>query len=415
MLSKEKLLEKYNIESVCEQFDAVYDEAKKEFSEKGVFYLTREFVEKLQNEYGFFKSYYDFVLEMIDRVNSDEDLRFFSLVIYRMLEYNRGKSNIKMFPRKPLEDVRAEVDFEFSFYFAELAFVPKMAEFYMSRGLPKNYLKATLTDVFDTASIYAYSLTAGRLGFNIKTYFDWNQYYIYYKIVKIGELNFEIDRPLPEGAVALRNKNGEYKILADGYPISSGGKVIMKDDPTAPTFTASFRETEDSYCGHEVDSLTGLVQEKISSFPKEEWEIALTSCDDVLHVHIPRCGKITAENNERAYAEAILLHKKLFPEYNFKAICCSSWLLASELLDMLPEGSSIVAFQKKYHKLPKKARKPAVCHFLFPKPEEDFEKLEETTSLQRKVKAYYLSGGGALGDYGVIFPDEVDMTRSSLR
>jgi hypothetical protein len=98
----------------------------------------------------------------------------------------------------------------------------------------------------------------------------------------------------------------------------------------------------------------------------------------------------------------------MFPDKELKAIGCCSWLLSPTLAEILPETSNIVAFLTPYHKYPIKTQGQAVFSFLYPKKVEKYEDLEENTSLQRKVKELYLSGGGVPEAGGLIFFDDLD-------
>ena len=408
-MKKEELLSALNIESVTDLFDEVYGKAVAEYAERGVFFLTEDFLSDIQEKYHPFYKYYDFVKEMRARVAAKPVLCIFSLTLYKMLELNRDRGNelIRMFPRKPLEVTEDEVDFEFTGFFAQLAFAPEMADFYISRGLPKVYFSETLTDMFEVSGIYAYSLTVDRLGYNNITYFWWNQYYINHKIVRIGQLNFEIDRMFGENCIALRSDKGEYKLLAYNKGVTETGQVLGTLGDEKQAFFADFAETEDAYEGYEIDTDAALITTRRLTLPKKEWTVAIRPGDNFLNVHIPRSGKIDRESNLFAYREALRLHRIMFPDRDFKAIGCSSWLVSPKLGELLPETSNIVAFMSGYRKYPVKTQGQAVFGFLFTKKVQRYEDLPEDTSLRRAVKKLYMDGGAVIEAAGLIFPDDI--------
>ncbi len=405
---KEKMLRRFNIENTCELFDGMYEGTLAEFTREGNFFLKRGFVEEIQERYQPFCDYYGFILSERDRLADDAELSFFSLLLHRMLEANRDRSGglIPMLKRMPLDSASDECDFEFTGFFAELAFAHEMAEFYLERGLPEEYFKNTLHDMFETAGIYAYSLIVDRLGYNNTTYFEWNQYYIYHKIIMIGTLNFET-ASMPEWCIGLRSSLGEYKLLAYNKGVTKEGYILGTLGIEEEELFAEFTETEDDFVGYEIDTERGKVTKGLQKLSKSEWSVAIRPGEDFLNVHIPRCGRISDENNRESYREALRLHKILFPERDFKAIGCVSWLLSAELPKLLPEGSNILAFGNKYHRLPVKCDGRPPFGFLYPKNAERYEELSEDTSLQRKVKKLYLSGGHILMCAGLIFPDEL--------
>ena len=75
------------------------------------------------------------------------------------------------------------------------------------------------------------------------------------------------------------------------------------------------------------------------------------------------------------------------------AIYASSWIIDPKLEELLGPQSKISAFLKLFVKYPKKADGSSVFMFVFDGKPEDLQDLEETTSLQRKLKRLYLDGG----------------------
>lgn len=413
MITREELLKIFKVTEVNEiqehMLDKVYSKAVEEFEKDGVFFLNEEFLLNIQERFHPFSEYFDYVKERLRSLMKRKEFCLFSLLLYRMIEYQRdnGAKIFTMFQREKFESVEDEVDFEFTGFFAELAFAPEMAEFYFKRGFPKEYFTDTLHDMYETAGIYAYSLTAGRLGYNNTTYFSWNQYYLYHRIVKIGELNFEIDRPFHDYVIALRNKDGECKLLAYNKSVTATGLPQGSFGVEEIEFFADFSETPDAYIGYEINSEKQTVTKNKLTLSKNEWTVAIRPGDNYLNVHIPRSGKINSENSEWAYREAVRLHRIMFPDKNFKAFGCASWLLSPDLKELLPEHSNILAFQNKYHKYPIKISGKSVFTFAFPKPVEKYEDLEESTSLQRKIKAHCLKGEHIAEGAGIFFFDEI--------
>ncbi len=402
MTDRQDLLNRFHIKEANDIFEGIYDSTLSEYLEKGVFFLERGFVEGLQEEYRPFYDYYDFILTERDRIADDSEMSFLSLLLHRMLEKNRalGGDNIPMLERRALESDEEECDFELCGFFAELAFAPEMAEFYLTRGLPKEYFSATLRDMYETAGIYAYSLTVGRLGYN-PVYWDWNQYYIYHKIVMIGSLNFET-AVFPDWCVALKSRSGEIKLLAYNKGVTEEGYVLGTLGIERAEFFADFTETADEFIGCEIDTERARITKNKLALPKSEWSAAIFPGDDFLNIHIPRRGKISGENNEFSYREALRLHRIMFPDRDFKAIGCISWLLSAELTELLREDSNILAFANRYMRIPVKADGRPPFPFLFPVTVEKYEDLAESTSLQRRVKELYLSGGSLLMTAGLI-------------
>lgn len=107
----------------------------------------------------------------------------------------------------------------------------------------------------------------------------------------------------------------------------------------------------------------------------------------VLNVHIPAGEKLDLSKCVESLAKA----EQFFGD-TYEAYICDSWLLSPILKEFLPENSNIVRFQNMFE--------IAKVHHLFPQAEqrifqdirEDKENYPEHTLLQKKAKAYVLSG-----------------------
>ena len=49
------------------------------------FFISRDFVQKLQNEYGVFPKNFELLLDAVDKVKQDKDLCFFAKVLYHLI------------------------------------------------------------------------------------------------------------------------------------------------------------------------------------------------------------------------------------------------------------------------------------------------------------------------------------------
>jgi hypothetical protein len=113
--------------------------------------------------------------------------------------------------------------------------------------------------------------------------------------------------------------------------------------------------------------------------------------DGYLAIHIPEeGGPLTPAAVDASLARA----GELFPDY--AEARCSSWLLDPQLVTLLPAGSNIVSFQRRFEPIADEGVEDArVLEFVFHTLDPDLERLPRDTTLQRAV-VDHLRGGGHL-------------------
>jgi hypothetical protein len=230
----------------------------------------------------------------------------------------------------------------------------------------------------------------GQPGIN-KTYYAWICRYAKASLFRVGGLNFEFT-DFSKETIALKNiHTGEivmvmrnYVFNENGLPIESAGQYNPKN-----AFAAAFATLPDAYYGYPVRNIRCV--NELTAFPKEDWKILAQAGDPMLGIHIPRGADISAEATRNAFAEALAIVKKWYPERKIHGLFCSSWLLDPVFDTMLPEGSRIRQFGSVFIRYPRKSGGDSVFSFVFPK-KVPFEELPEDTSLQRALKKYYLDG-----------------------
>lgn len=212
----------------------------------------------------------------------------------------------------------------------------------------------------------------------------------------IGGISFQ---PIPldpsQSPYYLKNKNtGEIlpvfghniAMHKSGIPLGSAGA----EDPQG-AFTPEFKETEDAYWGNPVrDCLVSSQQER---FDKAQWSLFISPGDHILATHIFFGSDFTPEVLDQALAKGWDMAQKYYPEFQFKAQYCRSWLLCPALADILGESSKVAMFGNRFVRFPIFSLGQAVFEFVFPGFQGKPEDLPEKTSLQRKIKAKLVAGG----------------------
>ena len=76
------------------------------------------------------------------------------------------------------------------------------------------------------------------------------------------------------------------------------------------------------------------------------WQVVLSPGDDTINLHIPATGSLDIEQCKISLEKMKIFYRKYLPDYKYKAFICYSWLLDSQLEEILPPTSNILKFQK---------------------------------------------------------------------
>ena len=134
-----------------------------------------------------------------------------------------------------------------------------------------------------------------------------------------------------------------------------------------------------------------------------EYERIISNGKMLVSVHIPSDADLSSEALDESFAMARRFLNEKFPSCVDAPIYCESWLLYGGLKDILPENSRILGFQSKFdiQRQNEISKNPLI--FIFHRADcSDYALLPENTSLQKKVKALLLNGGGIGSAYGVL-------------
>lgn len=272
-----------------------------------------------------------------------------------------------------------------------LSQVPAAYEEYVSRGFSEQEAKRYMSSF--CAAIKTVEQRFNIHGIN-SAFYNWLCVYMKCRIFRAGIFDIEM-RTMPSAAMYLKNRTtGETAALMcegrfhrTGHVLGSAG---FADEEGA--FDADFTETEDAFVGHAAKG--GYVLSALTSFPKSQWDVVVRPGDDVISLHIPAGVSMTPENIKSSVDEAMAYAKKRYPECKPKCTFCASWLLDPNFGGLLGDTSKIVGFGQTFLRYPMKSTGIEMFSFVFPGADRTkLEALPETTSLHRKLKALYLSGG----------------------
>ncbi len=112
-----------------------------------------------------------------------------------------------------------------------------------------------------------------------------------------------------------------------------------------------------------------------------------------IDVHIPSDANMKPDCIQESFRKYQDFLKRYFPEWLDIDLCCDSWMLSPALEQLLPPDSNIIRFQKLFCVESVDYESMAVLDWVYPGAEPDIPALPERTSLQRKMKQFFLDGG----------------------
>lgn len=383
------------MEHISERFDKCHKTA---LLENGTpVWLTKEYLIEGAEEFGYFESELDSLLDALPRVLEKPDLVLFAKTLYIMLEDRRFHEESLAgleFPKAPEDEDPLPYDI-FSFYPMFARIREAMAEI-RKMNVDESIIQKTYRGI--DGCIKASTKLEGRFSFN-KTYFLWCTLYKNAVLFKIDRFSFELRENCKLNIYAFINSGNKIQILMkDGVRIHQSGRLLGSAgaEDEEGSFVTEYTETEEAYIGNLADD--GVVIREKTSLKKSEWTPLYSPGEDLISIHIPANGAFDRETVSASIEKGRNFFKRLYPEKDIKGFMCISWLLDPALKNILKPESNILAFQDIYTKFPYLSEGLDVFHFVFGKSvkslsDVDLDSLPEETSLMKKLKSLYRSGG----------------------
>lgn len=401
-----------NINEFCERLCITHHEHLDEYFEKalalynscGDFAVDKERITKLDEKYNFMRNYRDEILAGCDEVKKDEALLIFVYLLAAIYKdgktptYSEGGVSIT------ITDVpdRGRFDTDIAPLYSTYFFLEEMIKNYEERGLPFEIISDTLQamelEMNDYFGIY------GRVG--MRRYINWYAHWVKMDLISVGRFQFELV-PFRYRVRAYR-RGDDVKLLIDNANVHKRGMLFgtagMTDEESR--FHADITEEDGAFVGYTTNEWGECVPDVVRL---EGYREILKSGDMVLSVHIPSRLPLTPEICERSYNDAVRLIRRAYPEYDFKAIICSSWMMEKRLVEILGKETNLTKFSAPYIGFPLNSQGKGIYSFVYnlhePIPTEE---LAEDTSLRRAIKTHLLKGGFVYEKGGIIPIDNTD-------
>lgn len=372
-----------------QEWEGWLEEAQQDARTLAPCYFKKDFYQSLQDRFGLLKGELPYYLEALEETVTDEALCLYLALLCRTLtlEWDSRKAALHL---TELPKAKDSLGFRMVWALAMCTQAEGCYRLLKQRGLEEDLIRRVLA--LPAGSIDLYRLkNQGKTGFDL---LSWFQLAVDGRLFPIGGLEFEIRTKFHKNLVLLENANHQRQLVANGRMAHKSGMPLGSrgfEDPQ-DSFTAQFTQTQDAYLAHPV--VQGRIVPEITVYPKSQWRILIQSQEPVMDVHIPLGAGLTPEAVDQSMAAAQEFFRRYYPEYSYKALCCSSWLMDPTLTKLLGRDCNISTFQRRFEPAYLKSDGSSVLHFvmhdrtLIDRPQD----MPENTRLFRELKKHYLSG-----------------------
>ncbi len=358
-----------------------------------------QWLEEVENTYHVLGRYYSLVYQAAQELQADKNRYHWGMTVAKYLTY----CTVPEARDVPMPQSNNTLAGDFLPLLILLTQLPEGVAECRRRKMPEDMIRRNFDHIVDGISIVEYE--TGRPAINL-VYFRWLVKFFKVTLFNCYGFNFEV-RALPGEVYVFQDKTDGtlFPVLYKGR-IHYSGKILNSGGcpETEEHFYARVTETEGQYIAQPC--INGLVSPSAKVFPKNQYRLAAQSGDIVLSVHIPRGTDISPQNAAKSLSAAFKDAAKYYPEYNFKALYCHSWLLDPVFNDILKPGSKIPQFGNLFTRYPTKSTGKEVFGFVFRRPM-PLEALPENTSLERALKQHYINGNYILAYSGIVLPEQL--------
>ena len=281
----------------------------------------------------------------------------------------------------------------------------RVLEFHRSKGVP---IQVTI-DTFRDIKIWLnhFYRKNGRWGLKEN---QWLILHFTGRLYRLGRLQFAMDKFTGKVKV-FKNKHdrsvialseGDVWYRRDGLVNGTNGK-----HESDGIWTSQFQEDEDFYSGNPI-SPYGKAINKTLKLPKTDWQLMLVRNEPILDMHIPEDGTMAHNLCGQSIEMARVFFPNHFPEWEYKAFACTTWLFDSQFQTLLSSSSNIVKFQREFYLYPVISDDSQTFDRVFGGKPEDLSYAPRDTSLRKAIIDHYLQGGYLRGAGGFILKDDVD-------
>ena len=273
------------------------------------------------------------------------------------------------------------------------------------RGIPESITHTIGSDINIGVTRYG-RITGGQPGIE-RRLLNWYGLVGSGDLYRLGRLQYHF-RPFRGQLRAYRHRQ-EGHVLALSEPdvaYDKEGFVAWSDE--VASWTSQVTENGSQTTGFPI-SPTGSALPGSVTLETDAWDCVLQSGDRILGMHIPEGEAMTLDRCQDSMAEALDFFPQYYPEHPFVGFECTSWILNTQLADMLGENSNLVKYQEELYLFPRPSSGKDGLYFIFDRDEVDIDSAPRDTTLRRAFLDQ-LKAGERLQSGGMFYLKE-DLTR----
>ena len=389
----------------CEKYPArwekFFDEVCTDFEENGCELLNPGYYDNLNRKYGMLSEFLDAYKLAAAEISKSKDLSLY-LHLWRRAMKDRDKimEDVYSYSLPPVPQGLDPIAVNMLCGLAICSGADYCHSLLTAGNIPQK-MKDEIMKMPEGGTRQYFERSGGKYGYSL---FDWYQFAIDAKLYNIGRLQFEVNCHCDYKVRVYGNGKGEYITLANDVDVHSSGHILgtLYFEDEKDSWHASVTEDDGYICGYTFGE-DALVKKEPVKLSKNEWKEIWKTDDLVVRLHIPSGGKLSPELVEESIENAKVFLKKHFPDYNYKAFVCCSWLLDPQNEMLVGSESNIVKFGKIFHRFTFKDRGRSVFNFVYKNPNPPIAELPENTSLEKALKKHFLEGKAIYNVAGYFF------------
>lgn len=227
-------------------------------------------------------------------------------------------------------------------------------------------------------------------------------------LYRLARLQFQFGTSRYRIRVFRSTETGQVVALSEaGVRYRPDGQILRHGDPEEGAWTARLVQEGGEIAGFPIHPAGRALPREIR-LDAGEWRGVLAPGDPVLNIHIPGGEPMYYDRCGEAFERALEFFPAHFPEREWVAFVCGSWILNSAIQDLLGEDSNLVRFQREVYLFPIGLSDESLPGAIFDEVPEDLSQAPRETSLQR---AYIdaMQAGGLVTGSGACFllPEDV--------